>query len=210
MVAGRKVAVLIVPRNICCIAHAYFLLDLYGKPYGVNYIARYSLCKRIGSTFAHNVVGTVYVGADLASIFGAVQAVPSPYPLPAKDVLFLIVGCVGRDEVQIKKAGLTGITLFSDFHRYAHERGFVGEHINEPCMRYLYEVLIVALPHAAFLLPERILPDNDRSYPVFYQEVNDTLAGCVQVVIDAPVTGVGDAFHLAGHALSVCFRKLFL
>src|SRR5258706_14621774 len=96
------------------------LLRLYGlnsKPYGVNYIARYSLCLREGirSTFAQDVVGTVHIGTDDASIFGAVQAVSPPDPLPAKDVRFLIVGWVGRDGVKIKKAGLTGIALFPHF-----------------------------------------------------------------------------------------------
>src|SRR5258706_10023272 len=97
------------------------LLRLYGlnsKPYGVNYIARYSLCLREGirSTFAQDVVGTVDIGTDRASIFGAVQALSPPNPFPAKGVLFLSVGCVGRDGVKIEKAGLTGIALFSHFH----------------------------------------------------------------------------------------------
>src|SRR5215469_7594331 len=102
----------IVPKICRYIAHAIFLFDLYGKPYGVNYIARYSLCKGIRSTFAQDVVGTVHISTNLASIFGAIQAVSSPNPLSAKDVLFLIVGCVGRDRVQVKKAGFTGIALF--------------------------------------------------------------------------------------------------
>ncbi len=55
------------------------LLRLYGlnsKPYGVNYIARYSLCLREGirSTFAQDVVGAVHIGTDRASIFGAEKA----------------------------------------------------------------------------------------------------------------------------------------
>src|SRR6266568_5168846 len=93
---------------------------LNGKPYGLNYIGRYSLCtcisKCIRLTFAQNVVGAVHIGANLASIFGAVQAISPPNPLPAKEVLFLIIGCVSRDGVEIKKAGSTGIALFSDFH----------------------------------------------------------------------------------------------
>src|SRR5258708_9986212 len=96
------------------------LLRLYGlnsKPYGVNYIARYSLCLREGirSTFAQDIVGTVHIGTDLAPIFGAVQAVSASDALPAKEVLFYIVGFVGGNGVEIKKAGLTGIALFSDF-----------------------------------------------------------------------------------------------
>ena len=98
------------------------LLRLYGKPYGVNYIARYALCLResIRSTFAQNVVCAVHIGTDRASIFCAVQAVSPSDSLPAKDVLFLSVGCVGRNGVKIEKAGLTGIALFPDFDLDAH------------------------------------------------------------------------------------------
>src|SRR5260221_13097037 len=100
---------------------ACFLLrlhDLNSKPYGVNYIARYSLCLREGirSTFSQDVVGTVDIGTDRASIFGAVQALSPSNPFSAKDLLFFIVGFVGRDGVKIEKAGLTGIPRFPDFH----------------------------------------------------------------------------------------------
>jgi len=55
-----------------------FLFDFYGQsdnqPYGVNYVARYSLCLRegIGSTFTQNVICTVDISTDLASILCAV------------------------------------------------------------------------------------------------------------------------------------------
>src|SRR5215470_9519731 len=79
-------------------------------------LGRYSLCtcisKCIGSTFTQNVVGTVHIGTDLASIFAAVQAVSPANPLCAKDVFFLIIGCVSRNRVKVNKARLTGIALF--------------------------------------------------------------------------------------------------
>src|SRR5256884_4546674 len=104
-------------RAVYC-TRPYFLLSLYGKPYGVNYIARYPFCLREGirSTFAQNVVGAVHISADLVPIFRTVQTVSPSNPLPAKEVLFLIVGCVVRDRIKVKKAGLTGVTLFPDFH----------------------------------------------------------------------------------------------
>jgi len=87
---------------------------------GAHYIGRYSLCtcisKCIRSTFTHNVVGTVHIGTDRASIFGAVQAVSPSDSFSAKDVLFLSVGYVGRNGVKIKKASFAGIALFSHFH----------------------------------------------------------------------------------------------
>src|SRR5690349_10512290 len=86
------------------------LLRLYGlnsKPYGVNYIARYALCLREGirPTFAQNVVRAVHIGTDRAPVFCAVQALSPSNAFSAKDVLFLSVGCVGRNGVKIEKAG---------------------------------------------------------------------------------------------------------
>src|SRR6266699_2901489 len=85
---------------------------------GAHYIARYSLCLREGirSTFAQNVVCTVHICTDLASIFCAVQSVSAPDPLPAKDVLCIIIRFVVRNRVKINKAGFAGIALFLAFN----------------------------------------------------------------------------------------------
>ena len=56
----------------------------------MNYIARYSLCKCIRLTFAHDVVGAVDIRADHAPILGAVQALSLAEPLAAKDMHFLL------------------------------------------------------------------------------------------------------------------------
>jgi hypothetical protein len=101
---------------------------------GAHYIARYSLCKGIGSTFPQNVVGAVHISTELTSIFSKVQAASSSDALAAKDVLFLVIGFVGRDRVQIDKAGLAGKALFSDFDLNANQRGFVRDHVNEARM----------------------------------------------------------------------------
>src|SRR2546425_8090873 len=188
----------------------YFLLDLYGKPYRLNYVGRWTLCKCIGFTFAQDVIGAVDISTDLASIFGAVQAISSPYPLSTKDVLFFIVGLVGRDRIEIKKAGFAGIALFRDFHLDADKRGFVRNHLDEARMRNAHKVLVVFLPQIALLLPQGVLPDNDGSYSLFNQEFHDALANRVQGVIDLPVALVGDAFHLARDPLSILFGKLLL
>src|SRR5258706_5155652 len=74
-------------------------------------------------------------------------------------------------------------------------------------MRNAYKVLIVFPPHIALLLPQGVLPDNDRPYPLCYQEVNDALASRMQVVINTPVARVGDTFHLLGNAFSVRFGQ---
>src|SRR5260370_18050427 len=86
---------------------------------GAHYLGRYSLCtcisKCIRSTFTHNVVGTVHIGTDRASIFGAVQAVFPSDSFSAKDVLFLSVGFVARYGVKIKKGTFSVIALVFTF-----------------------------------------------------------------------------------------------
>src|SRR6266566_9862496 len=198
-------------RAVYC-TRPYFLLSLYGKPYGVNYIARYPFCLREGirSTFTQDVVCAVHISTDLASIFCTVQAVSPPNPLSAKGVFFLVVGFVSRKRVKINKARLAGIALFPDFHLDANERGFVGDHVNKSRMRNGNKILIVFPAHLTFLLPERVLPDNDRSYPLFHQEVNNALTGGMQVVVNAPVACGRDLFHLPGDTLSIIFGKLLL
>src|SRR5207248_10943552 len=80
-------------RAVHC-TRPYFVLSLYGKPYGVNYIARYSFCLREGirSTFAQNVVCAVHSRTDLASIFRAVLTLSPSNPLSAKAVLSPMLG----------------------------------------------------------------------------------------------------------------------
>ncbi|HLQ30518.1 MAG TPA: hypothetical protein VK140_14900 [Ktedonobacteraceae bacterium] len=87
----------------------------------MNYIARYSLCKRIGSTFTENVIGSVDIGAYLLSIFGTVQAVPAPNPFSTEDVLFFVIWPVVWKRIKVKKAGFTGIALFPDFYLDTYE-----------------------------------------------------------------------------------------
>ncbi len=53
-------------------------------------------------------------------------------------------------------------------------------------MRQLYKVLVVLSAHLAFLLPTRILANDERTYPMSYQQVDDAPRGRVHVVIDAP------------------------
>src|SRR5216684_7692552 len=77
-------------------------------------------------------------------------------------------------------------------------------------MRNAHKVLIIALAYASLLLPKRIFPDNDRSYPLFCQKVHNALTGCMQVMMNLSIARVGDAFHLSGDALSIIFRKLVL
>ncbi len=82
----------------------HWLLRSYGKPYRVNYIARYSLCKCIRPTFAQDIICAVYVSTYLASVFGAIETVSWSNPLSTKDMLFLIVRLIVRERVQIKLA----------------------------------------------------------------------------------------------------------
>src|SRR5271165_4336648 len=98
---------------------------------GAHYIARYSLCECIGSTFAQNVVGAVDVGADDLSVFCSVQAGSRPDPLPTEGMFLLIACLVIGDRITVKKARLARIALFPDFHPDTDERRFIGQHVNE-------------------------------------------------------------------------------
>src|SRR5258707_3880876 len=77
-------------------------------------------------------------------------------------------------------------------------------------MRNAHKVLIVFPPHASFLLPERVLPYYNHPHPFLYQEVNDTLTGGVQVVVDLSIACIRDAFHLFRHTLSLLFAQPLL
>ena len=125
-------------------------------------------------------------------------------------MLFLIIGMIHRYLIQVKKAGFAGIALFRDFDLNTHEGSFVRNHLNEACVRNRDEVLIVVPPVIHPLLPQRVLPDNDRSYPLFNQKVHNALTGRVQVVIHLPVALIGDLFHLARDPLSIFFGQLLL
>ncbi len=102
-------------------------------------------------------------------------------------MLCLITGFVVRDRIKIKKTGFAGVALFSHLDLNTNKSGLVGEHVNEARMWDGNKILIVALAHARLLLPERVLADNDGSYPLFDKEVNNARTGCMQVVINAPV-----------------------
>jgi hypothetical protein len=97
--------------------------------------------------------GSVDVSTDHASVLRAIQALPLADPLAAKDMLFLIAGSVGRDRVQVQKAGFTGIALFGDFDLDTDQGCFVGEHVNKTSVRNAHEVLIVVPPSVHFLFP---------------------------------------------------------
>src|SRR5579864_1515941 len=89
----------------------------------------------------------------------------------------------------------------------ADKRRFVREHVNKECMRNGNKILIVTSSHACLLLPERIFPNNDGSYPFLYQKVNNALTGSMQVVVHLPIALVGNLLHLPGDTLSICFGK---
>src|SRR5260370_23238893 len=74
-------------------------------------------------------------------------------------------------------------------------------------MRNGHKILIVALAHACFLLPERIFPDDNSAYPFLYQKVDNVLASCMEVVVHLPVPFVSNLLHLLGDMLSILFGE---
>jgi hypothetical protein len=65
---------------------------------------------------------------DASSIGGSEQATFHP-------LAYIAIMMV--DWLQVKKAALTGVAFFHQKHLNPHQFGFVGQHLDEACMRYL-------------------------------------------------------------------------
>ncbi|WP_376797304.1 hypothetical protein [Thermogemmatispora sp.] len=62
----------------------------------------------------------------------------------------------------------------------------------------LHELLIVPFPHLHFLLPERVLPYDERANALLHQQSDDATAGRVQVPQQTAIALRRDAITLAG------------
>lgn len=138
----------IVPdREVSCIYAVH--------PHRVNYIAPYSLCKRIGSTFANDIIRPVDIGIDGPPARGLAE---TALALPAERRLILSFRIIGRQGVEIEKAGFTGIALFGHDHLHTHRFGLVSQQLDEAGMRDLHEVLAIAPPQLDLLIQPSFLP----------------------------------------------------
>ena len=70
-------------------------------------------------------------------------------------------------------------------------------------MRDVHKILIVPLPHADLLLPERIFAHNNGSHPLRDQKVQNGLACSVQILVHLTVPLGGESLHLPGHTILV-------
>jgi hypothetical protein len=96
-------------------------------------------------------------------------------------------GIRGGKRVTVQETGEAFVGFFREDDGDTHRFGFVGQHLDEPCMRDLHKLLIVLLPQMDFLFPERILADDQCANPFGNQEVNDPTAGGMQIMHDAPI-----------------------
>lgn len=87
----------------------------------------------------------------------------------------------------VKKTCFTGIRLFGELHRDTSQRCLVLDLLNEPPERNVLEVLLLRLPHLDFLLPAIVLSDDKSPDPMLDTQVDDELAGMVEVVFNLEV-----------------------
>src|SRR5260221_13590029 len=77
-------------------------------------------------------------------------------------------------------------------------------------MRHAHKGLVVPLPHAHFLLPERVLADAEHANAFGDEQINDSPTGRVQVPVYATGTPSSGALqtptrpHLSQLALQLC------
>ena len=93
----------------------------------------------------------------------------------------------GGKRVAVEKAGFAGIGFFGEADRDAHGFGFVGQQLDEACVRKLYKLLVVLLPHMRLLLPEGVLADDQGTNAFVFQEINDPTADGMQLMPDPPL-----------------------
>ena len=164
---------------------AYFA----GKPDRANCGALYpSTIKGSREYFSANVIAGIDIRMDGRTSF---EAVPAPRSRPRKTWLVFLFcplgGIRGGKRVTVQETGEAFVGFFREDDGDTHCFGFVGQHLDELCMRDLHKLLIVLLPQMDFLFPEPILADDQRANPFGNQEVNDPTAGGMQIMHDAPI-----------------------
>src|SRR5690348_654878 len=101
-----------------------------------------------------------------------------PAPIPSvTETWFLCAGrIIDRGLIAVKETGTAGIALFRENHRNPHQLRLVGEQLDKPGTRDLHKGLVIALAHLHFLLPERVLANNQQADSLLYQQVNHPTA----------------------------------
>ncbi len=107
----------------------------------------------------------------------------------------------------VSSTGFAGIALFLDFHLDADQLCLVRQYINQPCMRNVHKVLIVAPPVIHLLFPQGIFANDEGARAFFDHQVDNSLAGSMQIVVHLPVALVRNALHLLGDAVSFGFGQ---
>ncbi len=119
-----------------------------------------------------------------------------------------------RHWVAIQKTRLRGIRFFLLDVANSVWLTKIFQLLAQLSMGDLHEVLVVALPEMAALLPVGMIPDDDGPDAVLQAMVNEVLRGLHQAVADLVVTGRRDAIHLFGsrqfwkikNCLPLCLR----
>jgi hypothetical protein len=141
-------------------------------PDGVNYHTRYPVAKGVRDYFAQNVVRAVDVGIEAASTPGAKQPT-----LDARASVDLMLS----DGFEIKEAAPGGVALLSHDDPYAHQFRLVAQDPNEASVRHKYEVLVGAPPQHDLLFPSVVFANDQRTYALLDEPIDDAAARDVQV-----------------------------
>ena len=95
---------------------------------------------------------------------------------------------VDRKFVTIQETCLACVAFLRDDDPYSHQVSFIGEDLNEASMRDLDKLLIVFPPHLHLLLPESVLANDEGADPLCDQQIDNTTACRVQIVLHAAVS----------------------
>src|SRR5215469_15240893 len=102
----------------------------------------------------------------------AAGTIPAPITPPTEAWFLLPRWIVGRQGITIEEAGLAGVALLGQDHPDPHQLGLVGQEVDKAGMRDLHELLVVLVTQLDPLLPQRVLADDQRAYPLLHQELD--------------------------------------
>ena len=153
----------------------------------MNCGTHYPLAKGVRDYFANDVITAIDIGMVAMSIGTAEQTPMDPL---AQIVLML------TQFLPVQKATLAGVGLFGDEHMYPYELRFVGQHLEKASVWNVHKILIVTPANVDVMLPLRIMPNDERAYPLLYQQINNPFGRTVEQVLDAPIALVSDLLKL--------------
>src|ERR1700694_1410647 len=101
------------------------------------------------------------------------RKIPAPISSATETWFLCAYRIIDWDLITVKETGTAGIALFREGHLNPQQVRLVGEQLSEPGMRDRHKGLVIATAHLDFLLPERVLANNQQADSLLYQQVNN-------------------------------------